>query len=166
MPKSPAASGWNWACRDWPTNVTGRLEGRLIGLGVTGSIAAYKAVELLRLLRAEGADVAAMLTAGGDVLRRAADVRRRCRDTPSRPTCSSCFRTAGSGTSSSPTPPTRSSSPPATAHWLAAMAHGLAGDVVTATALATSRTGRRRAGDGRRHVDPSGDAGQRGAAAR
>ena len=40
----------------------GRLDGRLIGLGVTGSIAAYKAVELLRLLRAEGADVAVMLT--------------------------------------------------------------------------------------------------------
>ena len=39
-----------------------RLDGRLIGLGVTGSIAAYKAVELLRLLRAEGADVAVMLT--------------------------------------------------------------------------------------------------------
>jgi phosphopantothenoylcysteine decarboxylase/phosphopantothenate--cysteine ligase len=39
-----------------------RLEGRLIGLGVTGSIAAYKAVELLRLLTAEGADVVAMLT--------------------------------------------------------------------------------------------------------
>ena len=42
--------------------MSGRLEGRLIGLGVTGSIAAYKAVELLRLLRAEGADVAVMLT--------------------------------------------------------------------------------------------------------
>ena len=40
----------------------GRLAGHLIGLGVTGSIAAYKAVELLRLLRAEGADVAVMLT--------------------------------------------------------------------------------------------------------
>ena len=37
--------------------MTGRLEGRLIGLGVCGSIAAYKAVELVRLLRAEGADV-------------------------------------------------------------------------------------------------------------
>ena len=33
----------------------GRLAGRLIGLGVTGSIAAYKAVELLRALRAEDA---------------------------------------------------------------------------------------------------------------
>ena len=40
----------------------GRLDGRLIGLGVCGSIAAYKAVELLRLLRAEGADVVCMLT--------------------------------------------------------------------------------------------------------
>ena len=42
--------------------MSGRLEGRLIGLGVTGSIAAYKAVELLRLLRTEGADVVVMLT--------------------------------------------------------------------------------------------------------
>ena len=40
----------------------GRLAGRLIGVGVTASIAAYKAVELVRLLRAEGADVAVMLT--------------------------------------------------------------------------------------------------------
>ncbi len=37
-----------------PEPPTGRLDGRLIGLGVTGSIAAYKAVELLRLLRAGG----------------------------------------------------------------------------------------------------------------
>jgi phosphopantothenoylcysteine decarboxylase/phosphopantothenate--cysteine ligase len=42
--------------------VSGRLEGRLVALGVTGSIAAYKAVELLRLLTAEGADVVVMLT--------------------------------------------------------------------------------------------------------
>ena len=40
----------------------GRLEGRLIGLGVCGSIAAYKSVELLRRLTAEGADVVVMLT--------------------------------------------------------------------------------------------------------
>jgi phosphopantothenoylcysteine synthetase/decarboxylase len=37
--------------------VSGRLEGRFVGLGVTGSIAAYKAVELVRLLRAEGAEL-------------------------------------------------------------------------------------------------------------
>ena len=38
----------------------GRLAGRLIGVGVTGSIAAYKAVELVRALRAEGADLCAV----------------------------------------------------------------------------------------------------------
>ena len=47
---------------------------------------------------------------------------------------------------------------PATAHWLAAMAAGLSGDAVTATVLATSAPGRRRAGHGRRHVDAPGDA--------
>ena len=40
----------------------GRLAGRLVGLGVCGSIAAYKSVELVRLLRAEGAEVVVMLT--------------------------------------------------------------------------------------------------------
>ena len=40
--------------------MSGRLAGRLVALGVTGSIAAYKSVELLRLLQAEGADVAAL----------------------------------------------------------------------------------------------------------
>ena len=39
-----------------------RLAGRFIGLGVTGSIAAFKAVDLLRLLRAEGADVQVLMT--------------------------------------------------------------------------------------------------------
>ena len=56
----------------------GRAAGSPAGssrLGVTGSIAAYKAVELLRLLRAEGADVAVMLTPVRDPVRRAADVR-------------------------------------------------------------------------------------------
>ena len=38
------------------------LEGRLIVLGVTGSIAAYKAAELLRLLTAAGAEVQVMMS--------------------------------------------------------------------------------------------------------
>ena len=42
--------------------MSGRLDGRLIGLGITGSIAAYKAPELVRALQAEGADVVALLT--------------------------------------------------------------------------------------------------------
>jgi len=116
--------------------VTGRLEGRLIGLGVTGSIAAYKAVELLRLLRAEGADVVAMLTPAAtafvgpltfqalsrhavetDVLALLPDGRIGhivVADTVDAIVVA-----------------------PATAHWLSAMASGLSGDVVTATALAS-----------------------------
>src|SRR5919109_130963 len=61
-PRHPACrSGRRGAARAGSA-VTGRLEGRLIGLGVTGSIAAYKAVELLRLLTAEGADVVVLLS--------------------------------------------------------------------------------------------------------
>ena len=44
------------------TEQTGRLKGRSLALGITGSIAAYKAVELLRLLQAEGADVRVLMT--------------------------------------------------------------------------------------------------------
>jgi phosphopantothenoylcysteine decarboxylase/phosphopantothenate--cysteine ligase len=115
----------------------GRLSGRLIGLGVTGSIAAYKAVELLRLLRAEGADVSVMLTPSAthfvgplsfaalsrhpvetDVLDLLPDGRIGhivVADTADVVVVA-----------------------PATAHWLGAMAGGLSGDVVTATCLATS----------------------------
>jgi phosphopantothenoylcysteine decarboxylase/phosphopantothenate--cysteine ligase len=41
---------------------TGRFAGRRIVLGVTGSIAAYKAVSLLRALTQEGADVSVVMT--------------------------------------------------------------------------------------------------------
>jgi phosphopantothenoylcysteine decarboxylase/phosphopantothenate--cysteine ligase len=117
--------------------VTRRLEGRLVGLGVTGSIAAYKAVELVRLLTAEGADVSVMLTPSAtrfvgplsfaalsrhpvetDVLDLLPDGRIGhivVADTADVVVVA-----------------------PATAHWLGAMAGGLSGDVVTATCLATS----------------------------
>jgi phosphopantothenoylcysteine decarboxylase/phosphopantothenate--cysteine ligase len=113
-----------------------RLVGRLIALGVTGSIAAYKAVELLRLLTAEGADVVVLLSPSAqrfvgplsfaalsrhqvetDVLDLLPDGRIGhivIADS------ADAFVVA-----------------PATAHWLGAMASGLAGDVVTAAALAT-----------------------------
>lgn len=42
-----------------------RLANRRILLGVTGSIAAYKSAELIRGLRAQGAEVEVVLTAGG-----------------------------------------------------------------------------------------------------
>jgi phosphopantothenoylcysteine decarboxylase / phosphopantothenate---cysteine ligase len=116
--------------------VTGRLEGRLIGLGVTGSIAAYKAVELLRLIRAEGADVVAMLTPSAaafvgplsfEALSRHAvetDVLALLPD--GRIGHIVLADTADAIIVA-----------PATAHWLGAMAHGLSGDVVTATVLAS-----------------------------
>ena len=117
--------------------MTARLEGRLIGLGVTGSIAAYKAVELLRLLRAEGADVVAMLTPSAaafigplsfEALSRHAvetDVLALLPD--GRIGHIVVADTADALVVA-----------PATAHWIGAMANGLSGDVVTATALATS----------------------------
>ena len=41
---------------------TGRLHGRFVLLGVAGSIAAYKAVDVLRRLPAEGASVQVLMT--------------------------------------------------------------------------------------------------------
>jgi phosphopantothenoylcysteine decarboxylase/phosphopantothenate--cysteine ligase len=117
--------------------VSGRLDGRLIALGVTGSIAAYKSVELARLLQAEGADVVVLLSPSAtrfvtpltfealtrhpvesDVLALLPDGRIGhivVADT------ADAFVVA-----------------PATAHWLGAMANGLAGDTVTASVLASS----------------------------
>ncbi len=114
----------------------GRLAGRLIGLGVCGSIAAYKAVELLRLLRGEGAEVVVMLTPAAtrfvgpltfgalsrhpvetDVLGLLPDLRIGhivVADTADAIVVA-----------------------PATARWLGAMANGIANDTVTATCLAT-----------------------------
>ena len=134
-----------------------RLEGRLIALGVTGSIAAYKAVELLRLLRAEGADVVVMLTPSRDRGSSGRCRSRRCRATRSRPTSLDLLPDGRIGHIVVADTADAIVVAPATAHWLGAMANGLAGDVVTATALATQRAGRRRAGDGRRHVDAPGD---------
>ena len=117
--------------------MSGRLEGRLIGLGVCGSIAAYKSVELLRLLRAEGADVVVMLTPAAaafvgpltfealsghavetDVLGLLPD--RRIGHIVVADTADALVIA------------------PATARWLGAMANGIASDTVTAACLATS----------------------------
>ncbi len=113
-----------------------RLESRLVGLGVTGSIAAYKSVELVRLLRAEGAEVVVMVTPSatrfvapltlaalsghpveGDVLALQPDGRI------------GHIVVADSADVLVVAP--------ATAHWLGAMANGLAADSVTATCLAS-----------------------------
>ncbi len=115
----------------------GRLAGRLVALGVTGSIAAYKAAELVRLLAAEGAEVVVLMTPSAarfvapltlealsghavetDVLALLPDGRIGhivVADTADAIVVA-----------------------PATASWLGAMANGLAGDVVTATCLASA----------------------------
>lgn len=115
----------------------GRLAGRLVGLGVCGSIAAYKAVELVRLLRTEGADVIVMMTPAAaafvgpltfealsghavetDVLGLLPD--RRIGHIVVADTADALVIA------------------PATARWLGAMANGIASDTVTAACLATT----------------------------
>jgi phosphopantothenoylcysteine decarboxylase/phosphopantothenate--cysteine ligase len=114
-----------------------RLEGRLIGLGVTGSIAAYKAVELLRLLTAEGADVVVLLSPSAmkfvGPLTFAALSRH--------PVESELLDLLPDGRIGHIVVGDSADAivvAPATAHWLGAMANGLAGEVVTAACLATS----------------------------
>ncbi|HEV8402200.1 MAG TPA: bifunctional phosphopantothenoylcysteine decarboxylase/phosphopantothenate--cysteine ligase CoaBC [Candidatus Limnocylindrales bacterium] len=116
---------------------SGRLSGRLIGLGVTGSIAAYKAVELLRLLRAEGADVVVMLTPAAARFVGPLSFAALSRH----PVETELLELTNDGRIGHIVIGDTADAlvvAPATAHWLGAMAGGLAGDVVTATCLATS----------------------------
>jgi phosphopantothenoylcysteine decarboxylase/phosphopantothenate--cysteine ligase len=109
----------------------------LIGLGVTGSIAAYKAVELLRLLRAEGADVAVMLTPSATRFVGPLSFAALSRH----PVETELLELMDDGRIGHIVVGDTADAivvAPATAHWLGTMANGLAGDVVTATCLATS----------------------------
>ena len=117
--------------------MTGRLDGRLIGLGVTGSIAAYKAVELLRLLRAEGADVAVMLTPAATRFVGPLSFAALSRH-PVETELLDLLPDGRIGHIVVADTADVIVVAPATAHWLGAMANGLAGDVVTATCLASS----------------------------
>jgi phosphopantothenoylcysteine decarboxylase / phosphopantothenate---cysteine ligase len=114
-----------------------RLDGRLIALGVTGSIAAYKAVELLRLLTAEGADVVVLLSPSATRFIGPLSFAALSRH----PVESDVLDLLPDGRIGHIVVADSADAivvAPATAHWLAAMANGLAGDVVTAAALATS----------------------------
>jgi phosphopantothenoylcysteine decarboxylase/phosphopantothenate--cysteine ligase len=115
----------------------GRLAGRLIGLGITGSIAAYKAVELLRLLRAEGADVVAMLTPSATRFVGPLSFAALSRH-PVETDQLDLLPDGRIGHIVLADSADLIVVAPATAHWLGAMANGLAADVVTATCLATS----------------------------
>jgi phosphopantothenoylcysteine decarboxylase/phosphopantothenate--cysteine ligase len=115
----------------------GRLAGRLIGLGVTGSIAAYKAVELLRLLRAEGADVAVMLTPTATRFVGPLSFAALSRH-PVETEVLDLLPDGRIGHIVIGDTADAIVVAPATAHWLGAMATGLAGDAVTAACLATA----------------------------
>jgi phosphopantothenoylcysteine decarboxylase / phosphopantothenate---cysteine ligase len=117
--------------------VSGRLEGRLIALGITGSIAAYKAPELVRLLQAEGADVVALLSPSATKFVAPLALEALTR----RVVESDVLALLPDGRIGHIVAADSADAivvAPATAHWLGAMANGLAADTVTATALATA----------------------------
>ena len=114
-----------------------RLGGRLVALGVTGSIAAYKAVELLRLLTAEGADVVVLLSPSAarfvGPLSFAA-LSRHAVETE----VMDLLPDGRIGHIVIADSADAIVVAPATAHFLGAMANGMAGDVITAACLASS----------------------------
>jgi len=114
-----------------------RLDGRLIALGVTGSIAAYKSVELLRLLAAEGADVAVLLSPAATRFVAPLTLAALSRH----PVESELLELLPDGRIGHIVIADSADAivvAPATAHWLGAMANGLAGDAVTAACLASA----------------------------
>jgi phosphopantothenoylcysteine decarboxylase / phosphopantothenate---cysteine ligase len=115
----------------------GRLAGRLIALGVTGSIAAYKAVELLRLLAAEGADVVVLLSPSAARFVGPLSFAALSRH-PVETDLMALLPDGRIGHIVVADSADAIVVAPATAHWLGAMANGLAGDVVTAACLASS----------------------------
>ena len=116
--------------------VTGRLEGRLVGLGVCGSIAAYKAVELLRLLRAEGADVVVMLTPAAATFVGPLTFGALSRH-PVETDVLGLLPDQRIGHIVVADSADAIVVAPATARWLGSMANGIANDAVTAACLAT-----------------------------
>ena len=115
----------------------GKLDGRLILLGVTGSIAAYKSAELARALIAEGADVQVLMTHSAQAFLGPLTLQTLTRRRPMTDPLELL-------------PDQRISHivaadaadlilvAPATARWIAAMAAGLSDDVITATCLASA----------------------------
>ena len=115
----------------WP------LQGRLVLLGVTGSIAAYKSAELCRALTGAGADVQTLLSRSASAFIGALTLetltRRRPMTDPLEllPDQRIAHIVAADSADAILVAP-------ATARWLAAMAAGLADDVITATCLASA----------------------------
>jgi phosphopantothenoylcysteine decarboxylase/phosphopantothenate--cysteine ligase len=119
-----------------PTSPARRLEGRLVGLGVTGSIAAYKAVELLRLLTAEGADVVVLLSPSAARFVGPLSFAALSRH-PVETDVLDLLPDGRIGHIVVADSADVIVVAPATAHFLGAMANGMASDTVTAACLAT-----------------------------
>jgi len=114
-----------------------RLTGRLIVLGITGSIAAYKSPEIVRALRAEGADVQALLTPAATRFVSPLTLRTLT----GRAVDADLLDLLPDGRIGHIVAADSADAiliAPATAQWIGAMASGLAGDVVTAACLATA----------------------------
>ena len=113
------------------------LKGRLVLLGVTGSIAAYKAAELLRELTRAGAEVQVMMSEAathflGPLTMEALSGHAVMLDPLELQSDSRIGHIVAADSADAILVA------PATAHWLGAMANGLASDVITATCLASA----------------------------
>ncbi len=115
----------------------GRLAGRLIAVGVTGSIAAYKAADLVRRLRDEGADVVVLMTPSATRFVGELTFAALSRH-PIETDVGGLLPDQRIGHVVVADSADAIVVAPATAHWIAAMATGLAGDAVTAACLATA----------------------------
>ena len=113
------------------------LAGRLVLLGVTGSIAAYKSAELCRALTAAGADVQTLLSRSASAFIGALTLETLSRRRPmTDPLELLPDQRIGHIVAADSADAILVA--PATARWLGAMAAGLADDVITATCLASS----------------------------
>ncbi len=114
-----------------------RLAGRLVVLGITGSIAAYKSPEIVRALRAEGADVQALLTPAATRFVSPLTLRTLTGHAVDADLLD-LLPDGRIGHIVAADSADAMLIAPATAQWIGAMASGLAGDVVTAACLATT----------------------------
>ncbi|MEP7379607.1 MAG: bifunctional phosphopantothenoylcysteine decarboxylase/phosphopantothenate--cysteine ligase CoaBC [Chloroflexota bacterium] len=112
------------------------LSGRLILLGVTGSIAAYKSAELARALTGAGADVQTLLSRSASAFIGALTLETLTRRRPMLDPLE-LLPDQRIGHIVAADTADAILVAPATARWLGAMAAGLADDVITATCLAS-----------------------------
>ncbi len=115
----------------------GRLVGRRIALGITGSIAAYKAVELLRLLQNEGADVQILMTPSATAFIGPLTLETLSHH-PVDADVLDLLPDGNIGHVATANDVEAIVVAPATAHWLGAMANGLAADTITAACMAAT----------------------------